>query len=1084
MWPTAGLEDVVRPSGEPEAVRIGLLGGFRVSVGPRIIEGNQWRLRKASGLVKLLALSPGHHLHREQAMEALWPDLGRRAAANNVRGALHAARRTLHPSPEVASRYLVSRGERIALCPERQLWVDVEAFEEAAATARRSQDPAAYRAAIELYAGELLPEDRYEEWAEVRRGELRRSFLSLLIELAALYEERREHGLAIETLRRVTGEEPANEDSHAALMRLHTLLGRPAEALQQYERLREALSDELGVEPGAASKRLREEIAAGGAPAARLSSTGLPPEKPPGAHQHNLPAALTSFVGREQQLVELKRELAMTRLLTLTGAGGCGKTRLALEVAKDLVGAYPDGVWLVELVGLSEPPLVVQTVAMALGVQEQPNRLLADTLVEALRGKNMLLVLDNCEHLIDTAAHLVDVLLTACPHLRILATSREALGVAGETNWRVPSLSAPDVRQPITVEQLEGYESARLFVERARRRSPAFVPSPSNAHAVAEICRKLEGIPLAIELAAGRVKVLSAEQIAQRLEDSLKLLSAGDRTAPPRHRTLGRTLDWSYELLPELERRLFERLSAFAGGWTLEAAEVVGAGEDIERGDVLDLLSRLLDKSLVATESGERTVLRYGMLEPVRQYARERLEASGKAEEVRCQHASFYLELAKEAEPKLIGPQQRLWLDRLEREHDNLRAVLSWSLECGDDLGLRMAGALWRFWYARGYLSEGQRWLEEVLARSGSAPALVQAKAFRGLGWLAEAQGDHERASAAYEKSLRIYRSAADEAGVAASLGGLGSVALSQGDHERATALLEESVTLLWKSRKERDVASVLNTLGALASYKGDQARAMSFFEEALKLSRKAGDVQAIAVSLSNLGLTKLLHDDPERSTALLEESLALFREVGDDLDIAICLTNLALAALLEGDHERVTGLVVEGLGLIQKAGDKQRVADCLERMAGVAGARGQAPRAARLWGAAQALREEMGVPLPVDERKVLEPYLAAARSQLEKGSWEAALIEGRAMTAERAVEYALSGEQEARTTTSGPKESLASEKWAGLSRREREIALLVARGLTNRRIASKLVISERTVEHHVANILRKLDLRSRAQIT
>jgi DNA-binding SARP family transcriptional activator len=373
------------------AVRIGLLGRFWVSVGDRKIDESAWRLRKAASLLKLLALAPGHRLHRERAMDLLWPDLGLRAASNNLRQTLHVARRTLHPDLAVASRYLSLRGEQLVICPEGRLWVDVEAFEQAAATARRSKDPAAYRAAIELYSGELLPEDRYEEWAESRRQELRRTFLSLLVELAGLYEQRggqeEELAPAVQALQRALAEEPTNEEAHVGLMRLYASSGRAGEALRQYVRLAEALSSGLGAEPGASSRALRKEIASGRFRAAPTQPAGPPTEQTAGGGTgtHNLPATRTSFVGREREMLELKRELAMTRLLTLTGAGGSGKTRLALEVARDLVGAYPDGVWLVELAPLSEGKLAPQAVADALGVPEEPE-LFATEVREAFRS--------------------------------------------------------------------------------------------------------------------------------------------------------------------------------------------------------------------------------------------------------------------------------------------------------------------------------------------------------------------------------------------------------------------------------------------------------------------------------------------------------------------------------------------------------------------------------------------------------------------------------------------------------------------------------------------------------------------------
>src|SRR5215210_1071386 len=426
--------------GKRKAVRVWLLGGFRVGVGSRIITQEAWHLRKAAALVKLLALARGHRLHREQAMEALWPEANRRAASNSLRSTLHSARKVLDPA--MGGRYLASEDEWLVLCPGSELWVDVDAFEEAAAIARREKDSASCRAALDLYAGDLLPEERYEEWAETRREELQRLYLALLVELARLYEERAEIEPAIEALHKAAAKEPTLEEAHAGLMRLYALLGREGEALAQYERLREILFRQLGTEPNAASRRLRDKIAVGellqALPAGRLQEEELS-----SAGRHNLPAPRTSFVGREQEMVEVKRMLAMTKLLTLTGAGGSGKTRLALEVARDLVSIYPDGVWLVTLAELSESELVPQAAAAALQVPERPGQPLTDTLAEALEAKELLLVLDNCEHLVEAAARLVDTLLDSCPHLGVLATSREPLGISGEVNWAVPPLSLP-----------------------------------------------------------------------------------------------------------------------------------------------------------------------------------------------------------------------------------------------------------------------------------------------------------------------------------------------------------------------------------------------------------------------------------------------------------------------------------------------------------------------------------------------------------------------------------------------------------------------------------------------------------------
>ena len=1080
-------------SEDPFPVRLRLLGDFSVWVGSRAVGEGAWRLRKAASLVKLLALAPRHRLHREQVMDLLWPDLGRRAASNNLRQALHTARHALETDSPAGSRYLASEEESLVLCPESYLWVDVEAFEEAARTARRSREPTAYEAALDLYAGELLPTDRYEEWAEEHRLRLHETYLSLLLGLARLHEERGEYGLAIEALRRVVAEEPAREEAHVRLMRLYALAGSKGEALAQYVQLEEILAREWGAEPAASSRALRKEIAAGRFPPNDGVPFGSAPEEPAGTARRNLPAPRTSFVGREREMIEVKRMMAMTRLLTITGVGGSGKTRLALEVARDLVGAYPDGVWLAELVPLADPGLVPQAVARALGVKEQPGQPLTDTLAETLRTKRTLLVLDNCEHLLDGAARLVDALLDSCPHLRILATSREALGIAGEVRWTVPSLSMLDPQSADTVEELERSESARLFVERASARRPGFSLTPDNTQAVAQICHRLEGIPLAIELAAARVGALSIKQISERLTDSLKLLTGGDRTQVPKQRTLRGTLDWSHELLSTNEKKLFGRLSVFAGGWTLEAAEEVGADGSIEGSDVLDLLGRLVDKSLVVAEAEAQGAVRYRMLEPIRQYARERFEASEELVTIQRRHAEFFLALAEEAEPEVEGPQQAAWLERLEAEHDNLRAALSWSLERGEEaeLGLRVAGALGQFWYLRGYLGEGRRWLEEALAKSSPASTAARANALHRLSFLAYLQGDLDRAQEASEEGLKLegveqFWDIAGRRSVAAGLGRLmlGIVASAQGDSERAIQLYEKSLALSRKVGDKRGIADNLLLLGIEMRPRGDLGKARELLEEGMVVGREVGDPELLAAFLTQLCDTFLLQGDLERATVVGEKAVAICREHKHRFVLSEVLCNLGWVALLRGNLERATTLYVESLELKREVGLMLPLPEPLDGLACVATARGETERAVRLFGATQALHELVRNYLTVREYAALrEPYLAATRSQLSEEAWETAFAEGRAMGFEETVEYALSDKKRPSPLVPMPEEPSAAQPPVVLTRREREVAELVGRGLTNRQIASELHLSERTVDKHVANILRKLNLHSRAQV-
>ena len=926
------------PGVEPEPVRVWLLGGFRVSVGSRSIGQEGWRLKKARSVLKVLALTPGYSVHREQAMELLWPDLDPEAALNNLHHTLHVARRVLEPSTpaSAASSYLRLWDQRLALCPEGPLWVDVEAFEEAAMMARHAMEPAAYRAAIDLYSGELLPQDRYEEWTEERRAQLRGLYLSLLLEVAGFYEERKEFGEAIEALNSVVAEDPTHEQAHAGLIRVYALLGRRREALGQYERLRDTLSREFGVEPEAASVRLHEEIWAGTFPPAPSSlAAGSPSEELAAAgasSKHNLPLARTSFIGRERETLEVKRLLSMTRLLTLTGVGGSGKTRLALKVASDLVGAYPDGAWLVELAALSEGELVPQAVAKALRVREQPGRPLTETLKDALRARKMLLVVDNCEHLIEAVVRQIDALLDSCQGLRVLATSRETLSAAGEVAWVVPSLTVPDSGQASMAEKLEGYESVWLFQERARQRDPSFVLTPRNGQAVAQICRRLEGIPLAIELAAARVGVLSVERIAERLDNSLRLLTTGGRTALPRQRTLKATLEWSHELLGEPERRMFRQLSVFAGGLTLEAAEVVGAGEGIEQHDVLDLLSKLVDKSLVMAEvsPGEEGTFRYRMLETLRQYGQERLVESGEAQRVRERHAQYYLALAEgadaqEAERELNAARPVAWLKRMESEHANLRTALNWSLDEPDgrdtaELGLRLAVALWWFWHTRDYLSEGRRYLERAgSGMSKPTTTRLRARALDGAAWLALYQGDHGASKALIEEALALYRELEDEEGIASGLTDLGLVAvLGQWD--------------------EIPLPEVLEELGELKS--GLENR------------------NTLAYLLMLEGMMAMSRGDLEHSVTLHEKSLQLFREIRNTQGMITCLGHLGLLALIRGDYESAPTLLRESLRLAWKLDYKQSIQHGLYTLACVTACREQPVRAAGLWGVVEGMEE------------------------------------------------------------------------------------------------------------------------------
>jgi predicted ATPase len=608
---------------------------------------------------------------------------------------------------------------------------------------------------------------------------------------------------------------------------------------------------------------------------------------------------------------------------------------------------------------------------------------------------------------------LVALLLNSCPRLRILATSRQALGAVGEVTWPVSLLSVPDLSSPPTIAQLEGYDAIRLFVDRARQRNPAFALRTENAQAVAQICARLEGLPLAIELAAARTKMLPPQALLGRLEDRLKLLTGGSRELSERQRTLRSTIEWSYELLEEEEQVLFRRLSVFAGGRTLEAIEAICDAKGDLPVDSLEGVSSLLEKSLLRREGSPDSEPRFVMLETIHEYAREKLEVSGEAEEIKRAHAEYFLALAEEAEPELKGPDQLEWLERSGTEHDNFRVALSWLLDGGDtELALQLAGALWWFWYVRGHLSEGLRWLEEVLAKDGRAATLepARAKVLTGTGRLTLDQGDLEGGTALLEESVALFREVdQDMQGLADAVDNLGIARAFQGELEQAKALFEESLELYREVGDRWGIAETLNNLGNIAQMQGGIDRATVVHEESLKVRREVGDTRGIMMSLNNLALLALHNRNFERAEVMLEEVLRLAREVGDMTFLSSALEDLGMVALELGDLERAGTRLRESLLIGREIGGIWLILSVLIYLASVAVARGARERAARLWGAAEGLSEATGLSLAAAVNlRLYERYLATARAELGEAAWEEAYAEGQAMTLEEAVSYAL----------------------------------------------------------------------------
>jgi predicted ATPase/class 3 adenylate cyclase len=739
----------------------------------------------------------------------------------------------------------------------------------------------------------------------------------------------------------------------------------------------------------------------------QLIAPELPDEFPPlktlDTYRNNLPTQATPLIGREREVEAVCERLRSpeVRLLTLTGPGGTGKTRLGLQAAAELLEDYENGVFFASLAAVSDPALVTPTVAGVLGVKEAGSEGLLDKLKEYLRDKRMLLVLDNFEHLLEAAPMATELLGTA-PGLKVLATSRTPLRLYGEHEFAVPPLALPDPRRPQPLGRLAQYEAVRLFIERARAVKVDFSVTNENAPAVAEICARLDGLPLAIELAAARIRLLPPQAMLARLSDRLRLLTGGARDLPERHRTLRATIEWSYALLDPAEQMLFLRLAVFAGGRTLEAMEAVcNPGGELE---LLEGVETLLENNLLRREEGVGEEPRFLMLETVHDYAREKLEESGEAEAIKRVHAEYFLTLAEGA----------AWLaDRMEDEHDNLRAALTWALEREEgELGLRLAGALLPFWSRQGHWSEGRRWIEAALAKGRRSSAGARVNALNAVGWLAMWQGDINRASSAAEEGLLLSREVGDAGSVAINLRLLlGWTAELRADYKRATKLFEESLQLGRKTGDQWSIGAHLLHRGDVELDQEHYERAEAFYEEGVALSRGQGYTVLLADTLVNLGYAALLQGDQERATALNEEALTLYRGQGfRNARLEFPVDNLGWAALLRGDHKQAKTLHRESLVLCRELGNKLVAADSLQGLACVAGFGREDELSARLFGAADTIYEAQGISLLPAERKLREPHLTNAHD----GPNEAAYEEGRKMTFEEATEYALSKSQSA----------------------------------------------------------------------
>jgi predicted ATPase/DNA-binding SARP family transcriptional activator len=960
------------------------------------------RTRKGEQLLSLLALRAGGRprsgwVERRWLAGLLWPDSSDAQSLRNLRTSLADLRQALGPEAD-----RLHSPTSHALCLDLSgAAVDVLTFDQAI----RQGDTLSLKQAIALYRGPLL-EDCTEEWVFQERQARLEVYLTALETLAAQALMGGDAAAAERHLRRAVAADPLRETAQRALMQALAASGNYAAAMLAYRELRLRLHREINAEPDAETDALFQQLRAearGKAGDRRQAGTRFAgPRLSPGPVTHNLPRELSRFIGREQEMAAVKRLLETTALLTLTGSGGCGKTRLALRVAAELVEKYSGGVWLVELAALSDPSLVPQTIATALGVREEPGRPIGETVTDYLRPRQVLLLLDNCEHLLADCAAQAEALLRSCPGVRILATSREGLNISGETTYRLPSLSLPPVvdgrwsgtreaggvdgpartdvpspgpstppasrapdHPPSTLLQSE---AAQLFIDRARTAAPLFRLTDANAPAIAQICHRLDGIPLAIELAAARVKALTAEKLNERLDDLFGLLTGGSRTALPRQQTLRALIDWSYDLLSEPEQALLRRLSVFAGGWTLEAAEAVVSGQWLVGSpagsepespigasrplttnhcplttDVLGLLISLVEKSLVLHEPCEGEG-RYRLLETVRQYAQDRLTEAAEAGAVRRRHRDWFLALAKQAEPEFQGREQMIWLERLEREHDNLRAALAWCQSAGDDgeLGLPLGAALGPFWLKRSYLAEGWGQLARLLAmpaangplpadredRSDSrwqlAAACARAQACAGV--FALHLGNFDAAGEQLEESLARGRALDDRPTIALALSNLGVLAQTRGHLEVARERFAESLAMARDLGDERHVATLLVSLAGLAHSRGDVGRAHSLYQEGRLVLQALGDVSGAAWAGAHLGGLALILGDTEAARSLAEESLTLFRALDDPMGVGSSLHLLGRVGLAEGSPDAARTRHEEALRIAHELGSQRDV--------------------------------------------------------------------------------------------------------------------------------------------------------------
>ena len=731
----------------------------------------------------------------------------------------------------------------------------------------------------------------------------------------------------------------------------------------------------------------------------------------PGKRLTNLPTLLTSFIGREKEQQEILDLIRKYHLVTLVGLGGVGKTRLSLQAAQEAFGMFPDGVWLVDLAPILDPLLVSRTTAVTIGLREEPQRPVIDVLCDFLAEKNLLLIVDNCEHLVDACAHMAEKILQHAPNVRIVATSREALGITGEVTYRVRSLELPNLKHLPPAGLLSRYEAIALFIDRATAADSTFRLMDGTAPTLAQICSRLDGIPLAIELAAAKLGVLSLSQISERLDDRFRLLTGGSRTAAPQHQTLQAAIDWSYDLLSPSEQTLFRRLAVFVNGWTLEAAEFICSDTGTQPEDILELLTQLISKSLVNREETINKP-RYRMLETIRAYALKKLEASGEMKATCLRHLIFFGRMVDEAEHNFKGPNQAIWYSRLDSELDNLRVAMTWFRGVENaEIRLQFTAGLWRYWKNRGHTSEGRRHLNDILEDLLPGPdrqTSAYARALNAAGSLAYYEGDLAYSERSRKEALAIFENLNDKAGIANCLNGLGNTAISQGNYDAALQSYEESLAIRRELGDKWGIARLLGNLGLLAYFQIDYPQARSLHSESLALFRELQDEEGMANELVNLGDVVRHQSELSLAHSFYQESAVISAKLMDQWGLGYALMGMGDVALAQDDLPGASFLYRDCLIIFQRGADYSGLPFALESVAALAFARNKPEPATQLLGAADTLRRNTNSPLPPPNHAAHRKNLSLLREQLDASAFSFAWAKGQAMTIDRAVALAL----------------------------------------------------------------------------